>query len=39
MRTFWEAAVEKVLRGQTSLEEILKYIPNSLPAEAEPVRT
>lgn len=35
MRTFWDAAVEKVRNGQTSVEEIVKYIPKSLYAEAE----
>jgi len=33
MKTLWEAAVEKVLRGQTSVEEISRCVP----ADSEPV--
>jgi len=29
MKTFWEAAVEKVVRGETSFDEIRKSIPDS----------
>ncbi|NQT82870.1 Flp pilus assembly complex ATPase component TadA [bacterium] len=30
MTIFWEAAVEKVLQGATSVEEISKYVPGSV---------
>jgi type IV pilus assembly protein PilB len=36
MQTLWEAAVQKVLRGETSLEEIRKFIPSEKTTDAVP---